>query len=221
VDASFLKRNKLKVPVLVLLALMHLAGAIGLWLPESRFLFQLLVPFNLLFSLAVVLFFHTEWNNSFILFLIMTYALGFGIEWLGVETGIIFGVYSYDDTLGYKFMGIPLVIGVNWVMLVYCTGVIGGLFRSNTVRSFIGAALMVLIDLAIEPVAMSYGFWSWQDDQVPLQNYLAWFVFSFILLQLFYRLKFRKVNLIAPALYLFQLLFFVTLYFFTTLFPAL
>ena len=77
---------------------------------------------------------------------------------------------------------------------------------------------MVLIDLVIEPVAMKYGFWSWQGGQIPLQNYLAWFVVSFVLLQLFYRLKFRKVNLIAPALYFFQLLFFVVLYLLTSVF---
>lgn len=218
-DASFLRRNRLKTPVLIFLVLVHVAGALGLWHPESRAVFQLLVPFSLLLSLGLVLIFHTEWNPAFFLFLILTYLLGFLVEWAGVSTGVIFGSYHYDHALGFKYAEVPLVIGINWVLLIYCSGVIGGLFRSNTVRSFIGALLMVCIDFLIEPVAMKYGFWSWKNDAVPLQNYLAWFVFSFVLLQIFFRLKFRKINLIAPLVYFLQLLFFTMLFLLSWFFP--
>ena len=43
---------------------------------------------------------------------------------------------------------------------------------------------MLLLDIFIEPVAIGLGFWEWQAAEVPLENYMAWFVLSFVFTRL-------------------------------------
>jgi putative membrane protein len=44
---------------------------------------------------------------------------------------------------------------------------------------------MTSLDFLIEPIAIKLDFWQWQNNTVPLQNYLAWFILSFILFYIF------------------------------------
>ena len=39
---------------------------------------------------------------------------------------------------------------------------------------------MLLMDIFIEPVAIGLEFWKWQSVDVPLENYISWFVLSFV-----------------------------------------
>src|SRR5210317_2015499 len=51
---------------------------------------------------------------------------GFAVELIGVQTGLLFGEYAYGSALGPKLMGVPLIIGVNWLAIVLASiGVIG------------------------------------------------------------------------------------------------
>ena len=38
-------------------------------------------------------------------------------ESLGVNYGLIFGNYEYGNNLGFKFFGVPFLIGINWIIL--------------------------------------------------------------------------------------------------------
>ncbi len=40
---------------------------------------------------------------------------------------------------------------------------------------------MLLMDLLIEPVAIHLGYWSWTGGDIPIQNYLSWFVISLVM----------------------------------------
>jgi putative membrane protein len=40
---------------------------------------------------------------------------------------------------------------------------------------------MTTLDFLVEPVAMKLGFWSWENDIIPLQNYAMWFLTSVII----------------------------------------
>ncbi len=71
---------------------------------------------------------------------------------------------------------------------------------------------MVALDFFIEPVAITYDWWSWKENTIPLQNYIGWFASALVLLTLFHLLPFDKRNKIAPAIYIIQLLFFVAQY---------
>jgi putative membrane protein len=188
---------------------MYLAGVVGLQVEVLQPLFRLLIPFNLLTSLALLLLFHTDWNRSFLLYCVVAFCAGFLVEVAGVHTGLIFGSYQYGTALGWQLWEVPLVIGTNWLMLTYaCGSVCDRLGVPSWVKALAAAALMTGLDVLIEPVAIRLGFWDWNSAEVPLQNYVAWYVVSAILLLLFYRLPFSRANRLALLLLLLQFFFF-------------
>ncbi len=192
-----------------LLISMHIAGIIGLLHPFTRPLFLALVPFNLVVTAGLLFMFHRDYRLSFVLFCLLAFAAGFAVEVAGVHTGLIFGSYSYGSTLGIRQWEVPLLIGLNWLVLIYCTGnITERMIPVSLARPFVGAALMVLLDLFIEPVAVRYGFWEWHSAQIPLRNYVGWYLTSLLLLTLFQALPFRKENQLAPWVYAMQLVFF-------------
>lgn len=195
-----------------LLLAMHLAGIFGLQHPLTRPLFQQLIAFNLLVTAGLVFYFHMSYNWPFILFSVVTFLFGYFIEVIGVKTGLIFGYYSYGAALGFKWMEVPLLIGLNWLVLIYCTNSLANKLPAHVwVKALAGACLMVGLDFFIEPMAMQYDLWSWDKDVVPWQNYIGWFVASLILSVLFHVSRFSKKNRIAIAVYVVQLLFFMVL----------
>ena len=192
------------------LFIIYIVGLVGILLPIHAD-FILLTPVNLLISLGIVLSFHKEWNSKLYAFIAIAFLIGLGIEILGVNTGLVFGEYDYGRVLGWKIADTPFMIGVNWIMLVYCSGVtIHYILEQQNwfIKSILGAGVMVLLDILIEPVAMAYDFWNWTDNIVPLQNYIAWYIISFVLLVCFYKLGNAMKNKVAVALLILQFLFF-------------
>ena len=195
----------------LILVIVHLAGIIGINSPYRDF-FLVLSPLNLLLSAMLLLWNHKRFNAATIIFLAITATAGFLVEVAGVHTHIIFGSYDYGKTLGLKLFDVPLIIGINWLMLVYCAGTIVNKLNADIfVKSLTGAALLVAMDLLIEPVAIKYDFWDWYEGTVPLRNYIAWYVVSFLLLLLFNKLQFNKENKLAQSLFIIQLIFFAAL----------
>lgn len=173
--------------------------------------FVLLTPLNLLISLALLLWRHRVWNRSLQIFLLLCYLAGFLVEMVGVQTGLLFGQYEYHQVLGPKLFATPLLIGVNWVILVYSSAVLLNYVAGKAhwlLKTTAAAAIMVALDVLIEPVAVALNFWTWEDGIIPLQNYIAWYGLSFLLIALFYRLLGNTRNKVAVALLLLQFLFF-------------
>lgn len=190
---------------------MYLAGIIGLQIPQTKAIFQALIPFNLVASLLLLLWFHEDWNLAFIKYTCFTFLIGFGVEVLGVNTGLIFGHYQYGLALGFGFWGVPLTIGCNWLMLNYCINTFTDkLNLSIPVKITVAAVAMTILDVLIEPVAVYLGFWKWENDAIPFQNYMAWFAVSFIISALYFYSKFGRKNTLANLLLGLQLLFFLT-----------
>lgn len=205
--------KKLYISSLILI-IIHIAGIIGLHTSYRQF-FLSLTPVNLLLSAVLLLLNHRNFNRSFFIFSILVLYCGFMIELLGVRTGAIFGRYWYEDTLGWSLWNIPVVIAINWFMIIYSAGIISNKTKFNIyIKSGIGALLLVFLDLLIEQSAMKYHFWAWLDGIIPLRNYIAWFIVSYIFLLLFHSLKFNKDNRLAPVLYVIQLIFFAFLFIF-------
>lgn len=203
------KSPKLRRVIFIILPLMYLTGLIGLNVPQLSPYFRLLIPFNLLASLALLLLFHADWRPTFLLYCLLAFSAGFLIEVVGVHTGQIFGEYTYGEALGLKLAEVPLVIGTNWLMLTYlCGSVADRLFDKIWVKIIVAAGIMTLLDVIIEPVAIRLDFWNWHHGTIPLQNYVAWYVISAVLFLGFYQLPFRKTNAIAPLLLGLQFLFF-------------
>lgn len=193
--------------------LFHAVGLAGFLNPAWRELFIALVPFHLLLMFALMLISQQNYNRQFFVFVLLMYLAGFGIEFLGVHTGLIFGEYQYGATLGVKLAEIPLLIGLNWVLLVYSVGTsMHYLGLKNSLNgAILGAVVLVLLDLLIEPVAIRFDYWSWENGTIPLQNYLAWFVFSLAAILFFNRFKFDKTNPVAIVLLAAQFMFFIAL----------
>jgi putative membrane protein len=74
-----------------------------------------------------------------------------------------------------------------------------------------GALLATFFDWIMEPVAMKMGFWQWQDNTIPLFNYVCWFLISALLLMVYRSFFFEKDNHFAVHLLIIQSLFFFTL----------
>jgi uncharacterized membrane protein len=212
---------KYRTITFTVIILMYLAGTIGLLVPYTQPYFKLASAFNLWVSLILLLLFHKDFNKSFIFTSIFILLLGFFVEVLGVQTGVIFGKYYYGQTLGIKLFEVPLVIGANWLLLVYCSAMSvqsvflkiknQSFFTSVFVQSLASAGLMVLLDLLIEPVAIRLDFWHWQNEQIPIQNFQAWFLIAFVLNYIFLKAKFLKANFLAVLLLALQFFFFISL----------
>lgn len=191
------------------LVILHIVGIVGLHLDNWEPLFRTLTPVNLIVSTAVVLAFHREWNLGFVLALAGTFAFGFGLEVLGVKTGWIFGEYQYGATLGVKVAEVPLTMGLNWLVPVYGIAKILERFDWHlVVKAAVGAVMMVALDLFIEPTAIQLDFWQWAGNTIPIQNYLAWLVASFLLLMVVIKPMEGKKNPVGAGLYLIQFCFF-------------
>ncbi|MCS6821645.1 MAG: carotenoid biosynthesis protein [Microscillaceae bacterium] len=189
---------------------MYVVGFIGLTFEGLRPFFEPLIPLNLIGTLAILLFFHQEWNRTFVFVACIVALAGFWVEVLGVQTKQIFGDYQYEYALGLKLWDVPVVIACNWLLLVYATS--GMVYTWQIPKNFMpatAALLMVGLDFWIEPVAIKYGFWSWKSNTVPLQNYVAWFLVSWGFTWLFFNTKFSKYNPLALTIYLANLGFFL------------
>jgi uncharacterized membrane protein len=181
------------------------------WIPK----FELLTPINLLISLFFIYIYSTQ-DKNVIQFFIITFVLGFLIEVLGVRTGIIFGSYQYGKTLGLRLWNVPLIMGVNWIITTYSVGVFFNTFfnKLNNISKVLLAAIMLTsIDYCIEPVAMHLDFWQWENNAIPLNNYLGWFLFSTVIMWYFFKNLSNEKNKISEIVLLMQILFFVILNF--------
>lgn len=162
--------------------LVTLSGMVGIYLGgEDWFLPK--TPLNLLLGAGLLL-----WNfparNGLRSFAVWTAAflIGMGVEALGVNYGWLFGDYFYGENLGPKAFGVPLIIGINWVVLTFLTAYLGKrVFDNRWLAALTGAVLMVALDVFIEPVAPVFDFWHWEAGYAPLQNFIAWFFVALVL----------------------------------------
>lgn len=209
--------------------LFHVIGLTGI-LFFDRQLFVSLTPFNLLLSAGLLIYTQAEKNLSFFLFVLVCVVVGFTVEYIGVNHQLLFGEYEYMDAMGEQWQHVPLVIGVNWFIMMYCCGVSIQLFlnrmwnklkdadqpaRKNVgfIAVILDAALLAtFFDWVMEPVAVKLGWWKWLGDgSIPLLNYISWFGISALLLLLFRLLSFNKQNQFAVNLLLIQFMFFLIL----------
>lgn len=212
----FFRRQALQRYALALMTASYVAGIAGLLIPQTKDLFQLLTPFHLLLTAGLLFAWHPQWNTRFIIFCAIGFAVGYGVEVLGVHTGVVFGRYWYGEAFGAKLMDVPLLIGLNWLVLVYVAGVICEPLRwPRVIKSALAALMMVGLDLLIEPISAAYDFWYWADNKIPLQNFIAWYITAYLLLFLFYTMPLLRRNPLALPLYILQFIFFVSLLLFT------
>lgn len=206
-------KNKLIVSVF-LIWLFNISGIVGILSSYSEW-FLGLTPLDLLLYLGLL-----AWNTEkidirFLYAFFIPFFIGFITEFLGVNYGLIFGTYSYGENLGIKIGGVPLMICINWAVLTFITADISRLVsKSLWIRSLIGGLLMMLLDLVIEVSAPRFDFWEFENGVVPIQNYIGWFVISFLAHILFQRFTVLTNKKISIHIFIAMTIFFLTFLFF-------
>lgn len=207
----------------------HSIGLFGILFFQTNFFIQS-TPLNLLLSFSLLVWTQENKNLAFLLFIVSGFLIGFFSEVVSVNTGLLFGEYSYGEVLGFQAFNVPLIIGVNWFIIIYCCGISTHKLLIKVINKVAldtkeppmllkamsvivdGASLAVLFDWLMEPVAVKLGFWNWHGDgSIPLYNYICWFIISMLLLTIFHFCKFEKKNKFAVNLLLIQALFFLIL----------
>ena len=200
-----------------ILGILYAVGVFG-YLSSYSTQFANLTCLNLLISLFAVLYYHPIKGTKFYFVCFSVYLLSFCTELIGVNTGLIFGNYSYGDVLGIQFLRTPFIIGINWLLLTYCTAAFSSdVFASTKYKNSgpaFAALLMVSLDVLIEPVAQKYNLWHWVEGYAPLKNYLHWFILSLILQYLLFFTLGNIQNKTAKFLFFLQFGFFFITYFF-------
>lgn len=204
---------KLKNFLLYFLILVYVSGSIGFILNPA--FFSPFTPFTLLFTSFVFLIFQPLKNSKFLLSFLAIAFLGYLAEVIGVKTGLIFGDYTYGDSLGYKLFDVPLVISMNWALLICASIITVKKFISNKWLVLILAAIFItLIDLLIEQVAFKLDFWSFSSGLPGLHNYLGWLCVAFVSPLFFYSTIIKGSFKVSYIILILQIIFFSSLYLF-------
>ncbi|MDQ1683588.1 MAG: hypothetical protein QOC82_325 [Frankiaceae bacterium] len=115
---------------------------------------------------------------------------GFLVEVLGVHTGVPFGSYRYDGGLGPAVLGVPVIIGLAWLMMAHpCVVVAERVVAGRPAR--IGAAAIGLAgwDVFLDPQMVEARHWHWSDpsphlpgvDRIPLSNFGGWLLVALVM----------------------------------------
>ncbi|RYD90708.1 MAG: carotenoid biosynthesis protein, partial [Sphingobacteriales bacterium] len=175
--------------------LFHTIGLCGMLFYDKALLARA-TPFNLLLMFALLLYTQQRPHKHFIILILVCFATGFTVEMLGTSTGWLFGDYAYGPSLGFSIQEVPLIIGVNWFIIIFSCGTSINMVLTRIVRRITpddipkptlqamsvivdGATLAVLFDWLMEPVAVKLDYWKWLGSgDIPLYNYFCWFVVS-------------------------------------------
>jgi len=203
--------------VLAWLFLVHVAGCIGLVYAYDFFIVY--TPVNLLLTAVLLLASHERmvWQVP-ATFAVAAFA-GWFIEVVGVNSGYIFGEYAYGRTLGFQFVGVPLLIGLNWATLVLAGLQVARhhlIISSRWLAALAVALILLVLDVLMEFSAPKLGFWSFYNgnDEIPypgLHNFVGWAVVGYVLAYLAHPYLSRGINRVALFYLVMQFVFFAAL----------
>lgn len=206
-----MKLSRIKLSIIILLIL-HVVGVLGIGLglrPEMAGLSWM----TLIIITGLMIWNRTEKGSAFFRYLSIVFALGLSVEIIGVATGYPFGSYVYGESLGWKVLNVPFVLGFNWWILVYSSIHLSSfLTKRASLRMLLAPALMLGLDSLIEPLSSQLDFWYWENSSAPLQNFLSWYLISLFFTWIYFRyFEIEKTNTVAIAAFLVQVLFFAGL----------
>ena len=205
--------QKLKSYLLYFLILVYISGSIG-FVVNPPF-FSPFTPYTLLLTCLVFLIHSPLANKKFLIAFFSIAFLGFIIEVIGVKTGLVFGKYSYGDGLGFKLLDVPLIISINWAMLIFAgIRIVSSIFANKITVLVVAALLVTLIDLLIEQVAPKLDFWQFEGGLPGLHNYIGWIGVAFFISYFFYPTIIKGNRTVSLILLILQIIFFTSLFIF-------
>lgn len=195
---------------ILLLTIFFLVGTVGMLMSPE--IFQGLTPFHLALTAMILLWFAPQKDAGFTRFILLVTVAGFAVELAGVKTGKIFGAYQYGPALGVKFGNVPLMIGINWLIMVLCSmSLADHLPWGDLGKSVAGSLAMTSLDFLIEQVAPRYHFWYFDNLDVPLKNYVAWFAIGLLFHYFGRQLEIKTSNPLGIPVFIMMFLFFLIL----------
>ena len=204
-----MKLNR-EITSIAIIWLFHVSGILGIIYGNSEW-FISATPLILSINFGLLLI-NCNSHKWFFHMVILGFLTGMITEILGVQRGWIFGDYQYGDALGYKILGVPILIGVNWALLTIITAAIAQQFYENLfMRIVIGVCLMIFLDLLIEPIAPVLDFWAFEGGNAPLQNYIGWTAVAIFLQSIFHYFRIEVKGWFPNQLYILQIIFFTVL----------
>lgn len=199
--------------LLCFLILVYVSGSIGFVVNPA--FFSPFTPYTLLLTCFVFLIHSPLADKKFLIAFFSIAFLGFIIEVIGVKTGLVFGKYSYGNGLGIKLLEVPLIISINWAMLI-CAGIriVSGLFTNGKIALLVAVLLVTLIDLLIEQVAPKLDFWQFEGGLPSFHNYLGWIGVAFFTSYFFYPTIIKGNRNVSLIILILQIIFFTSLFIF-------
>ncbi|MBX3474295.1 MAG: carotenoid biosynthesis protein [Planctomycetes bacterium] len=170
-------------------------------------------PYVTLFLLAfLALSWMEQGRLRTLIWMVSGYMVAFAAEWTSINHGIPFGFYVYNyDALSNDLViaGVPFFDSLSFAFLSYVSFSFAQFFlsplwvrgldvqrvtprkvRNSAAALFLGACLMVVIDLIVDPVTHHGKHWFLGDIyyypvpgnhfDVPLANYAGWFVVGWV-----------------------------------------
>ena len=169
--------------------LINISGFFGV-LSDQKDFFLSTSPFAILISFILLLLNYNHRQKGFATALISIITIGFLVEFLGVNYDLFFGSYEYGNNLGYKIGGVPIIMSINWLVLIFLTGSFTEKIFPNSLplKVIFASLLMVFIDIFLEICAPKLDYWKFNEEVVPMSNYNSWFIISAICLYIYFRL---------------------------------
>lgn len=145
------------------------------------------------------------WKRALIGFAVL-FIVGFVMEGLGVNYGLIYGPYHYIDALGPRIWGVPFIVPISWELNMYPAFYLAlyllpsdlltkatNLWQKTIVVflvSTIGSLFCTAYDLIADPVyCLLTDQWVWHQPGdympfvrggIPFSNYLGWILTGFV-----------------------------------------
>jgi len=205
---EFFKKNRFFI-----ILIFYGIGASGCLIGQSKIL--KLSALNLIVTLVLTII-NFPISKKNLLILIFLYILSFTVEWIGTTTGFPFGEYSYGNSLGPLFMDVPIIIGLNWIIVSLSAKAISSLIfkpiKNTILQVIVSSFLMLHIDWLIEPICEYADFWYWKNMHAPVENYISWWIIGLIFQTMVSKLDWNfETERFLAKLYIVNTVFFIVL----------
>ena len=174
--------------IALLLSAIFMVVLAGYSIPETRSLTLALTPGLVwLASMLVTVPALADGGWRFVLWAAGTGFFLLLLEAAAVNSAAIYGTYSYGAALGIAWRGVPLVVVVNWTMMIHGSICLAcwslpsriGAWRTPAILLLSGLVVMAF-DIVAEPAATDMGFWTWGAGAPPMARTLAWLVIAIL-----------------------------------------
>jgi len=188
--------RKTDILLAILLIIYLVVGGISQFIGDPR---NLIASFALLFFVVIhgVLRYGIK---NLVVFFVITFAISWTTETLGVAYGFPFGNYHYTDVLGFKLGTVPIIIMPAYFVTGYLAWTLSSTFLGNFgkgiekknvfILPFIAGFIMVMWNFCFDPIMSTIRVsWIWEDGGnyfgVPLSNYFGWYFTVYLIYQVY------------------------------------